>query len=329
MSALLSEALSMIGRGEADAARIRVDAGCADGDGDALALRALWRVEGKLMPRDMGGARTDLTESARRGNAGAARMLGGLLASGIGGPRDWQGALAVLAEWRGHDPRAARQASPIARMAIDDEGDPTHLPKPHSLCDAPLIQIFPGLFTADECDFLVELAERRLRPAVIFHEGQGRFVADPIRDSDAAGFPILSEWPFVHALNRRLARASGTAVEQGEPLQLLRYRPGQQYRPHLDALPGLGNQRILTFLIYLGDDHAGGETRFTRVGIDVTARKGDGLLFSNSVAEGRPDPMSEHAGLPVRSGVKRVASRWIRQRAPDGPDGFGQHEMAR
>jgi prolyl 4-hydroxylase len=329
MSALLSEALAMIGRGEADAARMRVDAGCAGGDGDALALRALWRVEGKLLPRDLTEARADLTAAARRGNAGAARMLGGLLASGVGGSRDWQGALALLAEWREHDPLAARQASLIAKMAIDAEGDPTQLPRPRALSEAPLIRIFPGLFTADECDFLVELAERRLRPAVIFHEGQGRFVADPIRDSDAAGFPILSEWSFVHALNRRLARASDTTIEQGEPLQLLRYKPGQQYRPHLDALPGLANQRILTFLVYLSDDHAGGETRFTRIGIDVVARKGDGLLFSNSMGDGRPDPMSEHAGLPVRSGVKRIASRWIRQRAPDGPDGFGQHEMMR
>ena len=60
-----------------------------------------------------------------------------------------------------------------------------------------------------------------------------------MRDSDAAAFPLVLEWPFVHALNRRIAAASGTDVAQGEALQILRYAPGQQYRPHLDAVPGM------------------------------------------------------------------------------------------
>jgi prolyl 4-hydroxylase len=36
-------------------------------------------------------------------------------------------------------------------------------------------------------------------------------------------------------------------------------------------------------------------------------------MFSNVDADGRPDPLSEHAGLPVTSGTKLIASRWIRE----------------
>jgi prolyl 4-hydroxylase len=324
-----AEALALLRRGDTAAARALVHNACAGGDADALATRALWQVEGKLLPRDLAAARDGLSRAAKAGHMGAARMLGGLMAAGVGGPRDWPGALALLDRWTESDPIAARQRDLIAAMAIDAQGDPLHVPAPRFLSDRPMIQSIPALLTAEECALLAGLSDRRLRPALIFHEGQGRFVPDPIRDSDAAGFPILSEWPAVHAINRRLARASGTRVEQGEVLQVLRYRPGQQYRPHLDALPGLSNQRILTLLVYLSDDHAGGETRFTRLGLTVAARKGDALLFANALPDGRPDPMSEHAGLPVRAGVKLLASRWIRQRPADDADGFGQHEMQR
>lgn len=327
MAGMAAEALALLQRGDAASARDLVDVGCARGDGEALAMRALWLVEGRLLPRDLIAARADLIAATDVGHMGAARMLAGFLASGVGGTRDWPGALALLDAWASRDPVAARQRNVIATMAIDPAGDPLHVPPPEPLSDRPMIRTLPGLLTAPECDLLAELSERRLRPALIFHEGQRRFVADPIRDSDAAGFPVVSEWPAIHVINRRLAAASGTAVEQGETLQLLRYRPGQQYRAHLDAVPGLANQRSLTLLVYLNDDYAGGETRFTRLALDHRGRKGDGLLFANCLPDGCPDPMSEHAGLPVRSGVKLVASRWIRQRRPEpGSGGFGQHE---
>ena len=35
-------------------------------------------------------------------------------------------------------------------------------------------------------------------------------------------------------------------------------------------------------------------------------------LFRNAGADGRPDPLSLHAGLPVTKGTKHLASRWIR-----------------
>ena len=96
---------------------------------------------------------------------------------------------------------------------------------------------------------------------------------------------------------------------------VLRYQQGQEYRPHLDALPGLENQRVLTALVYLNDAYLGGETEFTRLGLKVKGRKGDVLVFRNTTADGSPDPISEHAGLPVVNGIKYLGSRWIRDRS--------------
>jgi prolyl 4-hydroxylase len=127
-------------------------------------------------------------------------------------------------------------------------------------------------------------------------------------------FPWVSEDLVIHALNRRIAITSGTDVFAGEPLQVLRYSPGQQYRPHLDALPTGDNQRILTMLVYLNEDYEGGETHFTRTGLRFAGSAGDALLFRNATSDGLPDEMAQHAGLPVVRGEKYLASRWIRQR---------------
>ena len=111
-----------------------------------------------------------------------------------------------------------------------------------------------------------------------------------------------------------IALATEQYRNQGEPLQVLRYRPGQEYRPHFDAIANDDNQRVMTFLVYLNDDYEGGETEFLSTGLKVRGRKGDGLLFRNADISGAPDPSSQHAGLPVTAGEKYLASRWIRER---------------
>ena len=142
----------------------------------------------------------------------------------------------------------------------------------------------------------------------------GQMRADPIRTSEAATFPWINETPFIHALNRRIATASRTTVEQGEPLQVLRYSPGQEYRSHSDALPSADNQRIITVLVYLNDDFEGGETSFPAPGLNLRGEVGDALIFANVDDRGRPDPHATHAGRPVVNGQKWLASRWIRER---------------
>jgi prolyl 4-hydroxylase len=37
------------------------------------------------------------------------------------------------------------------------------------------------------------------------------------------------------------------------------------------------------------------------------------LLFSNAQEDGHGDPLAEHAGRPVTSGTKYLATRWIRE----------------
>ncbi len=298
------------------------------GDPEAYLLEGLWLVEGRFVPRDLPVARDRLAAAAELGHVGAARTLAGFIACGVGAAPDWPSALFMLESWADVDPVAARQLDLIGRMDIDAEARPAGELDRRVVSADPRIERIEGLFTADECGFLIELSDPRMKRATIFHDAEQRFVEDPIRRSDKAGFPIVSEWPFVRAINLRIATATRTAVECGEPLQILRYGPSQEYRPHFDAIAGMENPRVLTALAWLNDDYAGGETRFDDLNLSERGRAGDLLVFANTRSDETPDPRTLHSGAPVTSGVKYMASRWIRAR-PAGPEGFGRHEIER
>lgn len=221
---------------------------------------------------------------------------------------DWREGLRLLAELARGDLRCRRQFELIRAM------DLSATLTGEVVSEAPHLTFFPGLFSTEECRYLIDAAAPMLAPSVVVDPKSGAQRPDPVRVCDSAGFTLPLENPAVHALNQRIAAASGTAWAQGEPLQVLRYRPGGEYKPHFDALPGLANQRILTMIIWLNDGYEGGETWFAKTGVKIKGRVGDALLFRNALADGSRDPNAGHAGLPVTSGEKWIASRWIRAR---------------
>jgi prolyl 4-hydroxylase len=288
----------------------------ASGDGPACFELAEWAREGQIVAQDFSLVRSLYARAAQAGLIEALRRFIALVAVGIGGPRDWQQSLQMLNEFATVDADAAEQLALLGKMQLSPEGDPTTEPVGEVVRDAsPRVLRFPGLFSAEECRFLSKVAEPLFEPAPTVEEYTGRLLQNPIRTSDTAIFPWVGENPAIHALNRRMAAASRTDVAQGEPLQILRYQPGQEYKPHTDAVPGLENQRIMTMLVYLNDDFEGGETCFLEADLTIRPKRGEGLLFMNVDAKGEPDPTVLHSGLPVTSGVKFLASRWIRERA--------------
>ena len=235
------------------------------------------------------------------------------IASGVSGEVDWPAALARLRNEASADPKRARALRVIEAMDLAPDGAPRVAPTGQTISESPRVTRFAQLFTPDECDFLLTVAEPGFHASTVV-DSQGRDVPDPLRSSDGAPLHWMIEDPAINALNRRLAAISGAAYDQAEAMLILRYRPGQEYRRHFDALPGLENQRVLTALVYLNDDYAGGETDFPRASLQIRGRRGDAVVFQNTGPDGRADPMSEHAGLPVTQGVKYLASRWIRER---------------
>ena len=310
---LLDRAIALSTMGHNSEAILILNQLVAQEDPDALAMLAELKWRGGMVAQDTAQARALYRRAGERGHAESACAYTNLLASGIAGPRDWPLAMQRLRTEARGDAQRRQLLLLLGRMKLTPQGDPAATPRGRSLSQAPEVTLFERLFSAGECDHLRQVAEPGYAPSTVFDSNR-RPVRDPIRTSDGSTIHWLIEDPVVHALNRRLAAASGSAAEDGEALQILRYRPGQQYRPHLDFAATSDNVRRMTALAYLNDDYAGGETCFVRTGLKVKGCKGDVLVVRNDTADRRSDPMSEHAGLPVASGTKYLASRWIRER---------------
>jgi prolyl 4-hydroxylase len=310
----VEHAQRLLAAGDRQGALAELDRAAERGDSASLLELGLWFVAGRLVPRDLQQARECIRRAGDLGNATARKIYVSFVAIGVGHEPDWNAALQLLSEDATTDPEAARQLELINSMDLSSTGDPTTAIARNERSNEPPAWTVERLFTADECAYLVALARPVLRPSVIVDPITHQMRPHPVRTSEGAIFPWVSEDLVIHALNRRIAAASGTNVTSGEPLQVLCYRPGQEYRPHMDALPSVENQRVFTMLVYLNDSYEGGETLFVRTGLKFRGRVGDGLLFRNALPDGEPDEMAQHAGLPVTRGEKFIASRWIRER---------------
>jgi prolyl 4-hydroxylase len=310
----VSQASQLLQRGDARGAAGVLQQ--AEQSGDPLAARelALWLLAGQLLRRNLAASRAMFERAAALGDSYSASVTRAFIAGGVGGPADWPRACALLRDAAARDQDAAAQLNLIEAMSLSADGQPVGDFRSEPLNEQPEVRRFPNFFSAAECAYLIEVAEPLLRPSVVVDPATGQLVPNPVRTSSGVGFPFADENPAIHALNRRIAAASGIDVRCGEPLQVLRYAPGERYHEHNDALPGVApnQQRVLTFLVYLDDDYDGGETAFPKLGLSVKGRAGDGLLFRNATADGAIDPLAVHAGLPVTRGAKHVASRWIR-----------------
>lgn len=317
VQALVAEAERLAAGGAVAAAAALLARGAEGGDADAAMLLAVWHLRGTPVARDLPRARALLRRAVAIGHVDAALMEVALTANGSGGDADWRSALALLRTAARGDHVAAAQLALVEAMALDADGAPSPVPRGEPLADTPRVVRFPGLLSPQECAHVAGVAAAMLEPATVLDPASGRRIAHPVRTSDGAAIGPVHEDLVVRAINARIAAVSGTRIAQGEPLTVLRYRPGQEYRPHLDTIQGAANQRVATVLVYLNGGFGGGETHFPAPGLTVTPRGGDALLFVNTLPDGRPDPASRHAGLPVTHGVKWLATRWIRGRDID------------
>lgn len=187
----------------------------------------------------------------------------------------------------------------------------------------PLVVVLDNVLSAAECDQLIALSTPRLAPSTIVDPASGMDTMSAARSSDGMFFRP-QENALVERIDRRLAQLMQLPLENGEGLQVLRYRSGAESVPHFDFLMptnpanvaslARSGQRVSTLVMYLNDVDHGGETIFPEAGLAVAPRRGSAVYFEYCNADGQLDPLSLHAGAPVLSGEKWVATRWMRQR---------------
>jgi prolyl 4-hydroxylase len=231
-------------------------------------------------------------------------------------------------------PATAEQSAPVATTEQEsssrilaggpneiDAGDRTV----HILMalNAPRIVLFGNLLAADECEALIEQSRGKLERSNVVDRQTGHYQQHPDRTSEGTYFR-RGESALVTRIEARIAELTGCPVENGEPIQVLHYRPGAEYKPHFDYFDPadegnrkvltMGGQRIATLIMYLNDVEGGGSTIFPDIGLDVLPRRGNAVFFAYSDDGGRLDPRTLHGGSPVGSGEKWIATKWLRQR---------------
>jgi prolyl 4-hydroxylase len=189
--------------------------------------------------------------------------------------------------------------------------------------ERPLVVTLSNVFSPEECSALIEQARPRLEPSTIVNPYSGRDEVAAQRTSFGMFFRP-AETPLLSRLDRRVSELMQLPLENGEGFQVLHYPAGAEAKAHFDFLTpsneanraslARSGQRVSTLIVYLNEVESGGATTFPQIGLAVLPVRGNAVYFEYCNAVGQVDPRSLHAGAPVESGEKWVATKWMRQR---------------
>ncbi|XP_023804863.1 prolyl 4-hydroxylase subunit alpha-1 [Oryzias latipes] len=221
-----------------------------------------------------------------------------------------------------------RRLSRLFCRYFNNHGHPNYLIGPvkqEDEWDSPYIVRYHDVASEKEMETVKELAKPRLRRATVHDPQTGKLTTAQYRVSKSAWLGS-HEHPIVDRINQRIEDITGLDVSTAEDLQVANYGVGGQYEPHFDfgrkdeadAFEELGTgNRIATWLLYMSDVQAGGNTVFTDIGAVVWPKKGTAVFWYNLHRSGEGDYRTRHAACPVLVGNKWVSNKWIHERGQE------------
>ncbi len=195
---------------------------------------------------------------------------------------------------------------------------------PETISQMPHIILIENFLTDIECDYIIEMARPQLkRSKVVDSKGDGKAIVHKARTSDGMFFSSQHSDKILSRIENQIAKLTEIPKENGEAFQVLRYKIGDEYKPHYDYFnlntPGSsshlkrGGQRLASVIIFLQDTPKGGATIFPKAGIEVQPIKGNAVIFYNQLPNGMEDPLTLHGGAPVLEGEKWIMVKWLRE----------------
>lgn len=186
----------------------------------------------------------------------------------------------------------------------------------------PRIILLHDFLNTTECAHLISQAAPKLERSETINEesgGEGKIIDE--RTSQGMFFDERGSDSIIKRIEEKISHLTMMPVKYGEIIQVLRYGPGEEFKPHYDyfdsesiggkeALQN-GGQRMATLIMYLNSVEKGGETIFPQIGLKITPKKGNAVLFYNCRPDGKEDPLTLHGGAPVVQGTKWIATKWI------------------
>ena len=283
-----------------------------------------------------------IERAAALGSAEACGYLAAFAAGGTALPQDWSVALDWLATGaeRGNARCRAqlRLLAPTADLGREpappgvwasaraeiDLGPWLRTPPVKEMSRAPRILVIERFLTPEVCAWMIESARDKLTVATIYDDASGDPLLSERRSNTNCVFHPIEADVVQEVVRARMGAVAGSSSPFMEPLTVLHYDVGQEFRRHVDfldpAVPGLAKdlenngQRVATFLTYLNEDFEGAETEFPVLALRWRGAAGDAILFYNVEPGGKLDRRTMHAGRTPTRGEKWLLSQFIRDR---------------
>ena len=192
----------------------------------------------------------------------------------------------------------------------------------------PIIYVVHNFLSNLECDAFIDAGMDNLKPSTVISSSKP--MIHNSRTSKNCWIPHDKN-ELIHEVSKRLSILVQMPIRNAEQYQLVHYSTGAQYKPHFDSFNfnseegkkhwKPGGQRMITVIAYLNSikDEDGGGTIFPELNIVIPAKKGDVLVFHNTLAKSSSTthpaihPKSLHGGMPVKRGEKWITNLWFRQ----------------
>ena len=306
----------------------------ATGSGDLQAMSALGHrlLVGDRAPRLPEHGVSLVSEAAQGGEARALARVAALTAAGAYLPQDWATAMRLLGAAAVAGDVSARGQLRSLHPATDLQGDwaalAARVPLDEWLRPAVSVALHAKVHRISElapvpvCAWLIGRARGGLERATVYDAVSRRDEVHEMRSNTVANFDYATLDVVQFLVQARMSLTCGQRMQQCEAPMVLHYDVGEQIRPHFDFIDANApdyerqiqeqGQRVITFLLYLNDDYAGGETTFPQLGVVNRGARGDGLYFINSHADRAPDRAMLHTGSPPTAGEKWIVSQFIR-----------------
>lgn len=160
--------------------------------------------------------------------------------------------------------RNANFVVPEVTYSLEDPGEGSNETWIEVVSWSPRAFVVHNWITDEEASHIMEEGTKTLERSQVVDRKTGEFKDSKVRTSSGTFLPRYGTRELAN-LQERSALLLGYPVFNGEPTQVLRYSPTEQYRPHYDWLSYLEpgeTQRAVTILSYLSEVEAGGETNF-------------------------------------------------------------------
>lgn len=207
--------------------------------------------------------------------------------------------------------------------------DNYEIEKLHSKPDIFLIKNF---LSPKECDYIINLGEPHIvKSEVCGSKGSKSHMNRTSMTAHIGKKFLRNNNPDKVLLSvlKRASKIGGLPEENIEPIQLVKYLPGQYFKNHYDYLDRKNpiykknieksGQRQQTFFVYLNDvdDNLGGKTNFPKINKTFQGKKGEAIFWSNMV-NGEDDKNTLHSGTELKKGIKYGLNVWVREKKYKG-----------